>query len=168
MAENPMTTVKIEKVTLNIGCGNDKEKIDRAKKLLELLAEQKPTLTLSKRRSTFGVIKGTPLGVKVTLRKDKAEGFFKRVLQAVDNKVKPTQLDNEGNINIGLKEYIDLPNIKYNHEVGMLGLNCSVTLQKSGYRIKHRRIQQRNIPSKSKINKEETINWLIQRGVKVE
>lgn len=163
-----MSAIRIEKVTLNIGCGPDEQKIDRAKKLLEILSEQKPTITLSKKRSTFGVIKGQPLGVKVTLRKTRAEEFFKRVLQALGNKIKESQLDKAGNINIGIKEYIDLPNIKYNHEVGMLGLDCSVTLQRPGYRIKYRRIQQRNIPSKNKINKEETLNWLKQKGVAVE
>ena len=125
-------------------------------------------VTLSRTRSTFGVPKGNPIGVKVTLRKDSAEEFFNRVLQSLDNKMKGAQLDNQGNISIGIKEYIDLPNIKYNHDVGMLGLDCCVTLQRLGYRIKHRRIQQRDITSKNKINKEEVVNWLKQKGVQVE
>lgn len=168
MQENPMHSIKIEKLTLNIGCGNDQQKIERAKKLLEILSDQKPLITISKRQSTFGVPEKTPLGVKVTLRKAKAEEFFNRVLHAFGNKVKSLQLDKHGNINIGVKEYIDLPNIKYNHEVGMLGFNCSVTLHRPSYRIKYRRIQQRNIPSKNKIYKEEVVNWLKQKGVQVE
>lgn len=166
--ENLMRALRIEKVTLNIGCGTDQEKIERAKKLLEMLSSQKPVVTLSKKRSTFGVPERKPIGVKVTLRKDRAEEFFNRVLQSLDNKMKGAQLDNQGNINIGIREYIDLPNIKYSHDVGMLGLNCCVTLQRLGYRIKRRRIQQRDISSKSKINKEEVVNWLKQKGVQVE
>jgi len=168
MKENPMHTIKIEKVTLNVGCGNEQEKLERAKKLLEMLSNQKPLVTLSKKRSTFGIIKGKPLGVKVTLRKTKAEEFLNKVLQGLGNKLKSSQLDDNGNINIGIKEYMDLPNVKYSHDVGMLGLDCAVTLQRLGYRIKYRRIQQRNIPSKNKIYKEEVINWLKGKGVQVE
>ena len=166
--ENAMQEIRIEKVTLNIGCGNDQQKIERAKKLLEMLTDQKPVITLSKRRSTFGVPKGKPLGVKVTLRKNGANEFFKRVLQSLDNKLRQSQLDKNGNIAVGIKEYIDLPGIKYSHAIGMLGLDCAVSLQRPGYRIKYRRIQQRHIPSKNKIYKEEAINWLKQQGVQIE
>ena len=162
-----MRRIRIEKVTLNIGCGGDREKIERAKKLLEFLTGQKPVVTLSKRRSTFGISKGKPVGVKVTLRKERAEKFFKKVLQAVENKINASQLDEEGNINIGIKEYIDLPDVKYQHDIGMLGLDCAVTLGRPGYRIAHRKIQKRKIPKEHKINKVEVINWLKQQGVEV-
>ena len=168
MQENPMHAITVEKVTVNLGCGDDKQKIERAKQLLEMLTEQKPIVTVSKTRSTFGIPKGKPLWVKVTLRKQKAEEFFKKVLEAVDNKVKASQLDAYGNISIGLKEYIDLPGVKYSHSVGMLGFDCAITLKRSGFRIKQRRIQQRNIPKKTKIYKEEVVSWLERKGVKVE
>ncbi len=168
MQENPMHAIKIEKLTLNVGCGNDHEKIERAKKLLEMLSSQKSIITVSKTRSTFGIPKGKPLGVKVTLRKAKAEEFFKKVLQSLDNKLESAHLDKYGNINIGIKEYIDLPQVKYSHDIGMLGLNCSITLQRPGYSIKRRRIQTRNISSKSKIYKEEVVSWLKGKGVQIE
>lgn len=158
-----MRSIRIEKVVLNVGCGDDQQKIERAKKLLELLTGRKPVVTKSKRRSTFGVAKGKPIGVKVTLRKKKAEEFFNLVLQAVEKKIRDPQLDKDGNINIGLKEYIDLPGVRYSHDVGMLGLGVSVALERAGYRIKRRRIQQRIIPTKHKINKEEAINWLKEK-----
>ena len=163
-----MHAIRVEKVTLNVGCGTDQQKIERANALLKMLTDQKPLVTLSKKRSTFGVPKGKPMGVKVTLRKTKAEEFFTKVLQSLDNKVKSSQLDKDGNINIGIKEYIDLPGVRYSHSVGMLGFDCAITLQRAGYSVKYRRIQQRNIPSKNKINKEEVINWLKQKGVQVE
>lgn len=163
-----MRTLRIEKLTLNIGCGDDPQKIERAKKLLEKLTDQTIVVTKSKTRSTFGVAKGKPIGVMVTLRNKKAEEFFKAALQSLGNKLKSSQLDNDGNINIGIKEYIDLPSIKYMHEVGMLGLDIAVTLERPGYRIKRRSIQKRDIPRKHKINKEDTVNWLKQQGVQVE
>jgi large subunit ribosomal protein L5 len=163
MQENPMREIKIEKVTLNVGCGADQQKLERAKALLEMLTGRKPVITKSKRRSTFGVAKGKPIGVKVTLRKQKAEEFFKLLLKSVDNKIKFSQLDNDGNINIGVKEYIDLPGVKYKHNIGMLGLDVAVTLERAGYRVKRRKVEKRDIGKKHKINKEDVIKWLKEK-----
>ncbi len=163
-----MREIRIEKVTLNIGCGDDKQKIEKAQKLLEKLTEGKPVVTISKRRSTFGIAKGRPLGVKVTLRKNKAEQFFNSVLKSADNKVKESQVDNGGNISFGIREYIDLPNVRYSPEIGMLGMDASVTLERPGYHVKKRRVRKAIIGKKHKINKADTINWLKQRGVIVE
>ena len=169
LPENPMRQIRIEKVTLNIGCGADQAKLEKAKKLLEYLTERKPLITKSKRRSTFGVAKGKPIGVKVTLRKEKAVEFLKKALQAVENKLKISQFDPEGNFSFGIKEYIDIPGIKYQHAIGMLGLDVDVTLERAGFRIKRRRIQQRKIPTKHKINKQEAMEWVKNNfGVKIE
>ncbi len=168
MNENPMHEIKIEKVTLNIGCGDDKQKIEKAQKLLERLTESKPVITNSKKRSTFGVAKGKPLGAKVTLRKKKAGEFFNSVLKSVDGKVKESQIDKDGNISFGVKEYIDLPNVRYSPEIGMLGMDVAVTLERPGYHVKRRRVRKAIIGKKHKINKEDTINWLKKRGVTVE
>jgi large subunit ribosomal protein L5 len=160
MQENPMRQIRIEKVTLNIGCGDDKAKLERAVKLLEYLTGRKPLITKSKRRSTFGVAKGKPIGAVVTLRRKAAEEFLRKALEAVDKKLRLSQFDAEGNFSFGIKEYIDIPGVKYKHEIGMLGMDVAVTLERPGFRIKRRRIQQRKIPRKHKINKEEAVNWL--------
>ncbi|MEM5773325.1 MAG: 50S ribosomal protein L5 [Candidatus Aenigmatarchaeota archaeon] len=155
-----MREIKIEKVTLNVGCAGDLEKIERAKKLLKLLTGREPAITKSKRRSTFGIAKGKPVGVMVTLRGKEAENFLKRALYAVENKLKSSQFDAEGNFSFGIKEYIDIQGVKYSHEVGMLGLDVCVSLKRPGFRIKYRRIQKRKIPAKHKINKEEAMDWV--------
>jgi len=168
MEENPMRQIRIEKVTLNIGCGPDQQKVEKAKKLLEYLTKGKAIMTPSKKRSTFGVPKGKPIGAAITLRKQKAYDFLKKALAAVDNKIKSSQFDKDGNFSIGIKEYIDLPGVKYQHEIGMLGTDVSVTLERPGYRIKRRRIQNRKISKKHKVNKEEVIEWLKKNfGVEV-
>ncbi len=168
MQGNPMREIRIEKVALNIGCGDDKLKIEKAKKLLEMLTGSKAVITRSKTRSTFGVTKGKPIGVKVTLRKKAAEDFLSKSLGAAEKKIRMSQIDNDGNLNIGVREYIDLPGVKYSHEVGMLGLGVSVALERPGFRVKRRRIQQRIIPKKHKLNREEVANWLSQRyGVQI-
>lgn len=155
-----MRDIKIEKVTLNVGCGDDKQKIERALKLLEYLTGRKPIVTISKRRSTFGVAKGKPLGVKVTLRKKPAEDFLKKSLDAVEKKMNKSRFDPDGNFSFGIKEYIDIPGVKYRHDIGMLGMDVTVTLERKGFRVKKRRIGQAKIPRKHKINKEEAMEWL--------
>jgi len=151
-----------------VGCGDDKQKIEKAQKLLEKLTGSKSVVTASKRRSTFGVAKGRPLGAKVTLRKTKADEFFNSVLEAVDNKVKESQIDKDGNISFGIKEYIDLPNVRYSPEIGMLGMDVAVTVERPGYHVKRRRVRKAIIGKNHKINKEDTTSWLKKRGVTVE
>lgn len=158
--ENPMRAIKVEKVTLNIGCGDDKDKLERAKKLLEMLTQRKTMVTKSKRRSTFGVARGKPIGTMLTLRKKEAVEFLKKALGGVENKLKSSQFDKDGNFSFGIKEYIDIPSVKYSHEIGMLGFDVAVTLERAGYRIRKRRIQKRDIPIKHKINKEESMDWV--------
>ena len=167
--KNVMRQIRIEKVTLNAGCGDDPQRIEKSKKLFEMLTDQEIVTTRSKKRSKFGVPKGKPLGVTVTLRNEKAEELLKQVFLAAGNKMKDSNIDKQGNFSIGVKEYIDLPNVQYQHEIGMLGFDVSVTLERPGFHIKKRRIEKRKIGKGHKINKEETINWLKERfGVQVE
>ena len=162
-----MREIRIEKVTLNIGCGGELEKIERAKKLLEILTNQKPCVTLSKKRSTFGIARGKPVGVKVTLRKQKAIEFLKRAFKAVES-LKESQFDEEGNFSFGIKDYIELPGIKYMPEIGMLGMDVCVTLARPGYRVKHRRVKRGKIGKKHKVNKVDAINWIREKfGVRI-
>lgn len=168
MNENPMKEIRIEKVTLNIGCGDDKSKIEKAQNLLKKLTNSTTVITKSRKRSTFGVAKGRPLGVKLTLRDEKAEQFFNSVLKSADNKVKPAQIDDNGNINFGVKEYIDLPSVRYVPEIGMLGMDVAVTLERPGYHVKRRRVRKALIGKMHRINKEDAINWLKKRGVMIE
>ena len=161
--ESKMREIRINKVTLNIGCGDDKHAIERATKLLQILATGKPVVTRSKRRSTFNVPKGKPIGVKVTIRNEEAEEFLKKAIGAVENNIRKGQIDADGNVNIGIKEYIEIPGVKYAHEVGMLGVGVSATLERAGFRIKKRRVQQRILPKKHKLDREEVASWLTQR-----
>ena len=163
---NKMREIKIEKVTVNVGCGGDLDKIERAKKLLELLTGQKPVVTISKKRSTFGIAKGKPVVVKVTLRKKKAEEFLQKVLEAKKYTIKSSQISN-GTFSIGVAEYIELPGVKYQHEIGTLGFDVCVTLERPGYRVKRVKVKKAKIGKKHTINKEDVIEWLKKRGVNV-
>jgi len=166
MKENPMREIRIEKVTLNIGCGDNKERLKKAEKLLQTIAEQKPIITRTRKRTTFGMPRKKAIGVKVTLRKEKAKNFLKNVFTAIDKEMKEKQINND-NFSIGIKEYIDLPNVKYDPDMGIIGLDVCVTLERPGFSIKRRIIKSR-VGKKHLITKEETITWLKKNfGVKI-
>ena len=69
---------------------------------------------------------------------------------------------------IGLKEYIDLPNVNYDPDIGIVGMDVSVTLERPGFRVKKRRIKKSKIGKKHLISKGETIEWLKKKfGVRI-
>lgn len=139
--KNPMRAIRVEKVTINIGCGA-KYPTDLAKKLLESLTGKKVVITKGKKRSLFGVPKGKPIGAKVTVRKD-TEKLLKRLLDARDKKIPLTSFDSTGNFSFGIKEYIDVPGLEYDPKMPMLGMDVAVTLSRPGYSVKAK-----SVPSK--------------------
>jgi len=161
-----MQEIRIEKLDLNMGCAGDNKKIEIAQKFLEKITGQKSLVTLTKKRTTFGAAKGRPMGVKVTLRKKKAENLLKDLFEAVDNKVKSNQVGG-GIFSFGVKESIDLPNVKYDPEIGIVGFDVSIALERPGFRVKRRSIKNAKIGKKHLITKEQTIEWLKKFGVEV-
>ena len=92
---NPMREIKIEKITVNIGCGESGEKLEKAKKLLSILTNKKIVVTNTNDRTTFGMAKGRPIGCKITLRGKDADEFLKRALEAVDKRIIVAVMDGE-------------------------------------------------------------------------
>lgn len=156
-----MDQIKISKATVNIGVGESGEKLTRALTLLENFTEQKPVKTFSKvTNPEFGIRKRQPIACKVTLRGEKADRVIKMVLDGINNKIKPTQFDAQGNLSFGIREHIDIPGMRYNPDIGIFGMNISVTFEKPGYRIAKRKIQNKKIPQKHKITPELTMKFM--------
>ncbi|MDD5959368.1 MAG: 50S ribosomal protein L5 [Methanobrevibacter wolinii] len=159
---NPMNEVIISKATINIGVGEAGEKLSRAINLLEDMFGQKPVKTFSKvTNPEFGIRKRQPIACKVTLRGEKAVYAIKTVLSGINNNIKSTQFDDIGNLSFGIAEHIDIPGVKYDPEVGIFGMNVSVTFEKPGYRINKRKIQNKRIPKRHRISKEETMKYMV-------
>ena len=158
---NPMNEVIISKATGSIGVGEAGEQLARALNLVEEMLGQKPVRTFSKTTNPeFGIRKRQPIGCKVTLRGEKADHAIKMVLEGINNNIKSSQFDSQGNLSFGIAEHIDIPGVKYNPDIGIFGMNVSVTFEKPGYRIHKRKIQNKRIPQRHRITKEETMKYM--------
>ncbi len=158
---NPMKTIRIEKVTLNVGAGKDQNKLDKAIILLKNLTGIEPVKTTTQKRIPgWGLRPGLPIGCKLTLRKKEATELLKRLIEAKDHMLAESQFDSSGNIAFGIHEYIDIPGIKYDPKVGIMGFQVCVTLERPGFRVKKRSIRKSKISKKHNISKEEAMDFM--------
>jgi len=158
---NQMKNINIEKITLNIGAGKDQDRLKKGLKLLKSITGSNPVTTVTNKRiAAWALRPGLPIGCKVTLRKERAVEVVTRLLAAKDNKLDERQFDDHGNVSFGIVEYIDIPKVEYDPEIGIIGLEVCITLQRPGYRIKKRRTLQRKIHKKHAIDREEAINFM--------
>ncbi|MBS3100526.1 50S ribosomal protein L5 [Candidatus Woesearchaeota archaeon] len=156
-----MKGIRVEKVTLNIGAGKDQSKLEKGIILLNAIANATPIKTVtSKRIQEWGLRPGLPIGCKLTLRKDRAIKLLQKLLEAVDNKLRENQFDSNGNVAFGIHEYIDIPGVKYDPKIGIMGLEVCVTLERPGYRIKRRRLLARKIPARHRVSRQEAVEFM--------
>lgn len=155
---HPMRKPRIAKVTINIGVGESGERLTKAEKMLEQLVGQKPIRRRAKQTNKdFGIRRGEPIAVKVTLRGKKAEEMLDRLLAAVDNKLKASNFDEHGNFCFGIQEHINIPGVEYDPEIGIFGMDVCVTLERPGFRVARRKRRRKKIPNRHKLTKDEGI-----------
>ena len=164
--DNVMRKIKIEKVVLSVGATG--ENLEKGVKLLKFLTDKKPAkMKARKRIPTLNVRPGLEVGAVVTIRK-KAEDVLKRMLAAVDNKLKKKQIS-ENNFSFGIKEYIEIPGTEYQREIGIMGLDVTVVFRRAGRRIRFKKIKYGRIPSRQIISREEIIKFMENKfGTKFE
>ena len=168
--ENKMRTLYIKKVTLNVGAGKDPNVLKKGQLLLKHITGIEPVKThTNKRIQSWGLRPGLPVGCKITLRGEEAEKLLKNLLSAKENVLKPSCFDDRGNMSFGIPEYIDIAEVKYQPEVGIMGLEVSVTLERPGYRVKTRRMKPARVGKNQLISQEEAIDFITKKyNIKVE
>ena len=159
--QNPLRQVRIEKLTLNIATGKSGEPLEKAKKVLNQLTGRTPATKRAKRTiKDFGVRQGEPIAAIVTLRRDDANTFLVRALDAVGNKVRESSFDDYGNFSFGIKEHIEIPGTKYVPELGIFGATVHVTLGRPGYRVRSRSIRPAKMSRSHYVSKDEAVNFI--------
>lgn len=132
---NIMEVPKVSKVVLNIGVKeavSDSKVLQVVEKILGRIAGQKPVRTIAKKSiAGFKIRAGMPLGVMVTLRRDRMYEFLDRLINLSLPTVRdfhglPTKMDGRGNYNIGIKEWVVFPEIDYDTTNKIYGLNISI------------------------------------------
>ena len=128
---------RIEKIVLNMGVGEatqDKKKVDQAASEMELIAGQKPVVTKAKKSiAQFKLREGMPIGVKVTLRRERMYEFLDRFITIALPRVRdfrglnPKSFDGRGNYACGIKEQIIFPEINYDRIDKVRGMDVIVT-----------------------------------------
>jgi large subunit ribosomal protein L5 len=162
MSQNPMKRIMLDKLTLNVGAGEAGPKLEKGAALLEKISESKVVTTRTHKRTTFGPAKGRPIGAKVTLRGKPAMELLDRLLQAVDRRIRPGQFDRNGNFSFGIQEYIHIPGIKYDPDIGILGFDVCITLRRPGFRVSRKRIRPGKVGKSHRIRPEEAQEWAKQ------
>lgn len=159
-----MRDVRIEKTVVNIGVGEAGERLIKAQKVLEMLTGQRPVETISKTTNKdLGIREGMPIGCKVTLRGEKAEDFLKRALWVKNNRLANYNFDPEGNFSFGVPDYTEFEKMKYDPEIGIFGMDVSVSLKRPGYRVTKRRRRTSKIPIRHRVTREEGIQFIRDR-----
>jgi large subunit ribosomal protein L5 len=133
--KNRLEVPKLEKIVLNMGVGEatqDKKKVETAAAEMQLIAGQKPVVTKAKKSiATFKLREGMPIGVKVTLRRERMWEFLDRLVTLALPRVRdfrgvsPRGFDGAGNYTLGLKEQIVFPEIDFDKVEKIKGMNIT-------------------------------------------
>jgi len=130
----PMQVPRLKKIVINQGLGaatQDKKIIETAINELTAITGQKAVATLSKKDiSNFKVRKKMPIGVMVTLRRDKMYEFLERLIRVAlprirDFKGIEGKLDGRGNYTLGITEQIIFPEINIDTINKLMGMNIT-------------------------------------------
>ncbi len=134
--KNPMEVPKLDKVVINVGAGEavgDSKKINSAVAAIEAITGQKPVITRAKKsEASFKLREGMPVGVKVTLRKERMYEFIDRLVNIALPRVRDFRglngksFDGNGNYAMGLKEHIVFPEINYDDVDQVWGMDIIV------------------------------------------
>ena len=134
---SPMQAPRIEKITLNMGVGDGKQDskvLEAAQEQLGTIAGQKPNIRRARKSiAQFKVREDMPVGLAVTLRRERAYEFLDRLMSVAIPRIrdfrglKRTSFDGRGNYTLGVREQIIFPEIDYDAIDQVRGLDIAIT-----------------------------------------
>jgi large subunit ribosomal protein L5 len=132
-----MQVPRIQKITVNMGVGEAKQNqamLDAAAEQLATITGQKPAIRRARKSiATFKLREGMPVGVMVTLRRDRMWEMLDRLQSIAIPRIRdfrglnPRSFDGRGNYTLGLREQIMFPEIDYDAIDQVRGLNVTIT-----------------------------------------
>jgi large subunit ribosomal protein L5 len=135
--KSPMQAPRVEKITLNMGVGDAKlntSLLDAASEQLGTIAGQKPAIRRARKSiANFKLREGMPVGVKVTLRRDRMYEMLDRLQSIAIPRIRdfrglnPRAFDGRGNYSMGIREQIIFPEVDYDAIDQVRGLDISIT-----------------------------------------
>jgi large subunit ribosomal protein L5 len=133
----PMQAPRVEKVTLNMGVGDAKQDssvLEAATEQLATIAGQKPNVRRARKSiAAFKLREGMPVGVSVTLRRERSYEFLDRLMSVAIPRIRdfrglnPRSFDGRGNYSLGIREQIIFPEIDYDSIDQIRGLDVTIT-----------------------------------------
>lgn len=133
--KSEMQAPRLTKVVVNMGLGEavqNSKLIDSAREEMRTIVGQQPVVTRARKSiATFKLREGMPIGVMVTLRRDRMYDFVDRLFSFALPRVRdfkgvsPKSFDGRGNYTLGIKEQIVFPEIDYDKLDKVKGLNIS-------------------------------------------
>ncbi len=134
--KNPMQAPKLEKIVVNIGLGAAKENpklLESAVEELRIITGQAPVITKAKKSiANFKLREGQAIGCKVTLRGEKMESFFDKLVNISLPRVRDfrgvsnTSFDGRGNYSLGIKEQLIFPEIEFDKIEQIRGMDVII------------------------------------------
>lgn len=134
--KNVMEIPKLEKIVINIGCGDavaNPKVLDSAVKDLTIIAGQKPVINKAKKSiAAFKIREGMNLGTKVTLRGERMYEFLDKLINIALPRVRdfrginPNAFDGRGNYALGLKEQLIFPEIEFDQVEYTTGMDIII------------------------------------------
>jgi large subunit ribosomal protein L5 len=132
-----MQAPRIEKITVNMGCGDakqDSKMLDAASEQLATITGQKPNVRRARKSiAQFKVREGMPVGVAVTLRGERSYEFLDRLMSVAIPRIRdfrglsPRSFDGRGNYSLGVREQIIFPEVDYDEVDQVRGLDITIT-----------------------------------------
>lgn len=134
--KNVMQAPRVTKIVVNVGLGeatSNPKAVDAAVRDISAITGQKPVVTRSKKSiASFKLRENQPIGVMVTLRRDRMWEFLDRLVSVSLPRVRdfrgvsPRAFDGAGNYTLGLKEQIVFPEIDFDKVDKVRGMNITV------------------------------------------
>jgi large subunit ribosomal protein L5 len=132
-----MQAPRIEKVTVNMGCGDakqDSKVLEAASDQLATITGQRPSVRRARKSiAQFKVREGMPVGVAVTLRGERSYEFLDRLMSVAIPRIRdfrglnPRSFDGRGNYSLGVREQIIFPEVDYDEIDQIRGLDITIT-----------------------------------------